>query len=35
MRPDARDIARMVTIPEVLRHLHWRFRGRKRADCGL
>jgi len=35
MRSDARDIAQMVTIPEVLRHLGWRLRRRKRADCGL
>ncbi len=35
MRPDARDIARSVTIAEVLRHLGWRLRSRKRADCGL
>lgn len=35
MRPDARDIARMVTIPELLRHLGWPLRHRKRADCGL
>lgn len=35
LRPDARDIARMVTIPEVLRHFSWRLRSRKRADCGL
>jgi CHC2 zinc finger len=33
--PDARDIARMVTMPEVLRHLGWRIRHRNRADCGL
>lgn len=35
MRPDARDIARMVAIPEVLRDLGWRLRRWKRADCGL
>ena len=36
MRPDARDISRMVMIPEALRHLGWRLRRRgKRADCGL
>ena len=35
MRPDARDIARSVTIAEVLRHLGWCLRSRKRADCGL
>lgn len=35
MSPDARDLARMVSIPQVLRHLGWRIRHRKRADCGL
>jgi len=35
MPPDAGEIALMVTIPEVLRHLDWRSRCRKRADCGL
>ena len=34
-RLDARVVAGMVTIPEVLRHLGWRLRSRKRADCGL
>src|ERR1700727_1245127 len=35
MLPDARDIARMVTMAELLRHLGWRVRWRNRADCGL
>ena len=34
MLPDARDLARMVTIRAVLRDFGWRVRGR-RADCGL
>lgn len=33
--PDARDIARMVPIRQVLRHLGWTIRPRGRADCGL
>jgi hypothetical protein len=33
--PDARDIARMVPVRQMLRHLGWRTRHRKRADCGL
>ena len=33
--PDAREIARMVAVPALLRHLDWRVRHRKRADCGL
>jgi hypothetical protein len=33
--PDAREIARMVPVPALLRHLGWRVRHRKRADCGL
>jgi hypothetical protein len=32
---DAKDIARMVLIPHVLRHIGWRLRSRNRADCGL
>src|SRR5215469_13255332 len=35
MRADARDIARMVSIPQMLLHLGWRLRPRNRADCGL
>jgi CHC2 zinc finger len=35
MRPAARDIARMVSIPQLLRQLGWRMRSRRRADCGL
>ena len=35
MLPDAREIARMVTTRQVLRHLGWRVRSRNRADCGL
>jgi len=35
MRSDARDIARMVSIPHLLRQLGWRKRSRSRADCGL
>src|SRR5437016_2872131 len=34
-RLDARDIAGMVTIRQMLRHLGWRVRSRSRADCGL
>lgn len=33
--PDARDIASMVSVPQMLRHLGWRIRARSRADCGL
>jgi hypothetical protein len=35
IRPAARDIARMVSIPQLLRQLGWRMRSRRRADCGL
>ncbi len=34
-RLDIRDIARMVSVSQMLRHLNWRSRRRKRADCGL
>jgi hypothetical protein len=34
-RPDARDIARMVSLPQMFRHLGWRIRHRNRVDCGL
>jgi hypothetical protein len=34
-RPAARDIARMFSIPQLLRQLGWRIRCRRRADCGL
>jgi len=34
-RPDARDIARMVSLQQMFRHLGWRIRQRNRADCGL
>jgi len=30
-----RDIARMVTIPQLLPKLGWRIRPRSRADCGM
>jgi CHC2 zinc finger len=30
-----RDIARMVSIPQVLQQIGWRIRPRGRADCGL
>ena len=32
---DARVLARMVSVPQMLRHLGWRTRNRNRADCGL
>ncbi len=32
---DARDVGRMVSIPQVLRHFGWRTRQRGRADCRL
>ncbi len=35
MRPTPRDIARMVSIPQLLRQLGWRMRSRSRADCGM
>jgi len=34
-RPDAREIARLVSVPQLLRHHGWRTRHRGRADCGL
>lgn len=33
--PAPRDVARMVSIPHVLRELGWRMRSRRRTDCGL
>lgn len=35
MQSDARDIARMISIPQLLRHLGWHVWHRNRADCGL
>jgi hypothetical protein len=35
MRLDAREIARMIPMFQMLRHLGWRVRSRNRADCGL
>lgn len=35
MKPDSRDIARLVSLPQMLRHLGWRVRHRNRADCGV
>jgi hypothetical protein len=35
MMPDARDIARMVTMRQLLSLVGWRVRHRDRADCGL
>src|SRR5271167_4714353 len=34
-RPDACEIARAVTVPQILRALGARVRNRKRADCPL
>jgi len=34
-QPDARDIGRMVSVPQMLRQFGWRTRSRGRADCGL
>lgn len=34
-RLDARDIARIVSVPQILRYEGWRLRSRNRADCGL
>jgi len=34
-RLEARDIARLVPIRQLLTHYGWRIRGRSRADCGL
>jgi hypothetical protein len=33
--PDARDIARMVPLRQMLQRLGWHIRGRNRSDCGL
>jgi hypothetical protein len=35
MFPDAGDIARLVSVPQMLNHLGWRLRQRGRFDCGL
>ena len=35
MLPNARDIARSVSIQSVLQNFGWRVRSRNRADCGL